>query len=166
MTQSTDRLALPLLFAGQAQKEVTHNEALVRSDILIQASVEGAPLATPPTAPQAGECWIVATGATGVWSGKSTYIACWTAGGWIFLAPQPGWRVLRLDEMQMLYFDGADWSEGEVRAASVHIGNHQVVGEQQAAISAPSGGSVMDAEARIAITAVIQALRNHGLIAS
>ena len=35
----TPRLSLPLLAAGQAQKHVTHNDALTRLDALIQLAV-------------------------------------------------------------------------------------------------------------------------------
>lgn len=48
MADGTDRLRLPLLTAGQAQKEVTHNEALLLLDLLVQASVQSAGLTSPP----------------------------------------------------------------------------------------------------------------------
>ena len=41
----TDRFALPLLAAAQAQKEVTHNEALARVDALLHAVVVAVGLA-------------------------------------------------------------------------------------------------------------------------
>ncbi|WP_312846581.1 hypothetical protein [Sphingopyxis sp. PET50] len=44
---STARLALPLLAMAQAQKEVTHNEALTLLDLLVQPVVEAGPQATP-----------------------------------------------------------------------------------------------------------------------
>jgi len=64
----TARWDLPLLFAGQAQKEVFHNEALVRMDMLMHARAESADLAEPPEMPDVGQCWIVANGAVGAWS--------------------------------------------------------------------------------------------------
>jgi hypothetical protein len=42
--QISARLALPLLAAGQAGKEVTHNEALTRLDMLVQPAVAGIPM--------------------------------------------------------------------------------------------------------------------------
>ena len=39
MSESTARLALPLIAPGQAQKEVSHNEALAALDLLVQAQV-------------------------------------------------------------------------------------------------------------------------------
>ena len=41
----TPRCALPLLATAQAQKEVTHNEALVLLDALIHAAVVAGPVA-------------------------------------------------------------------------------------------------------------------------
>jgi len=37
---STPRLALPLLAVAQAQKEVTHNEALALLDLLVQPAAK------------------------------------------------------------------------------------------------------------------------------
>jgi hypothetical protein len=51
-----------------------------------------------------------------------------------------------------------------VRAASVLIDGQQVVGPRENAIDSPSGGSVIDGEARTTIEAILDALRNHGLI--
>lgn len=45
------------------------------------------------------------------------------------------------------------------------VGGIKVVGEQQAAITAPTGGSTTDAQSRTAINAIILALQAHGLIA-
>jgi hypothetical protein len=41
----------------------------------------------------------------------------------------------------------------------------KVVGSQQAAVSDPTGGSTIDAQARTAINGILAALRGHGLIA-
>jgi hypothetical protein len=41
-----------------------------------------------------------------------------------------------------------------------------VVGPRQAAVAAPSGGTVIDAESRTALVAILAALRAHGLIAT
>jgi hypothetical protein len=42
----------------------------------------------------------------------------------------------------------------------------QVVGPRAAAVSPPSGGPVVDSEARVTIEAILGALREHGLIDS
>lgn len=61
----TDRLGLPWLMAGQAQKELTHNEAMALLDIATCPSVESADVAVPPSGAMPGQCWIVAAGASG-----------------------------------------------------------------------------------------------------
>ena len=85
MAEMTARYRLDLLQSGQAQKEITHNEALIRADILLQSAVESRTLTAPPGAPVEGQCWVVAAAATGAWAGRSGEIACWSAGGWLFV---------------------------------------------------------------------------------
>ncbi len=53
---ATAKFELPLLFAGQAQKEFFVNEALSRADLLLHCAIEGE-TAAPPPAPQAGQVW-------------------------------------------------------------------------------------------------------------
>ena len=50
----TPRLALPAIEAAQAQKHVTHNEALALLDCLVQLTVESRTLAAPPLSPSDG----------------------------------------------------------------------------------------------------------------
>ncbi len=54
MTDITDRLALVLIAPGQAQKEMTHNEALARLDIMVQAVVQSVAPASVPASPMLG----------------------------------------------------------------------------------------------------------------
>ena len=164
MTERSARFALPLLQPGQAQKEVFHNEALTTVDLLLEAAVEGAPIAVPPATPQIGECWIVAGGATGAWTGQEDRIAGWTAGGWRFIEPQPGTRAWDKTAGLWLHWNGSDWSDGSLPVAGLVIAGQQVVGSRQPTISSPSGGTTIDAEARAAIASIIVALRTHGLI--
>jgi hypothetical protein len=56
------------------------------------------------------------------------------------------------------------WRRGELRGLSLRVNGRQVVGAQAAAIAAPSGGATVDAEARATLSAVLAALRGHGLI--
>ena len=54
--ETTARLGLPFLQAGQGQKELTHNEALAMLDIAVQPVVLEVGLATPPATPLPGQC--------------------------------------------------------------------------------------------------------------
>jgi hypothetical protein len=148
----TARLALPLLTAGQAQKEMTVNEAFARLDLAVQASVVEVGRDAPPSAPAEGEAWIVGSMPGGVWTGHPGAIAGWTAGGWRFLQPNEGWRVWSIADGCSAVYHGGVWR------LSV------TPGVRAAAIAGPSGGAVIDAEARVALDAILDALRTHDLI--
>lgn len=162
----SDRLQLPLLHAGQAQKEIMHNEALTLLDILVQASVESADLAAPPGSPSEGQCWVVAESATGAWSGHDGALAGWTGGGWRFAQPVAGMRAWAMDRGHAIIHDGTQWTDEIGRFDGVYINHDRVVSARQPAIANPAGGTVSDAEARTAIVAILTALRVHGLIAA
>lgn len=79
-SSASPRHALPLLFAGQSQKEVIVNEALLAADILLHPAIE-AVASSPPAAPANGQCWLVGTAATGAFAGQTDRIAAWSEGG-------------------------------------------------------------------------------------
>lgn len=162
---STARFGLPLLTAGQAQKELSHNEALTLIDALVQACAEAAGENEPPDDPSPGECWIVGAAPSGAWNGAAQRLAVWTGGGWRFVEPREGMAIhVRADALVATYLDGS-WQLGMVAATEVTIAGHRVVGPRQPAVDEPSGGAVVDGEARTAIGAMLDALRTHGLIA-
>ena len=74
-TITTSRFALPLLAAGQADKELTHNEALACLDILLQPVVQAVGLTVPPPSPLPGQCWIVGPDATDAWARRAGDLA-------------------------------------------------------------------------------------------
>jgi len=107
----TPRLLLPVIEAAQAQKHVTHNEALVLLDALTQLTVESRSLTAPPGAPAEGACYIPATGATGAWSGWDGQIAV-NNGGWFVIAPIPGLKAWVRDERLTLTYEDSVWRDG------------------------------------------------------
>jgi hypothetical protein len=163
MSDSTPRFDLPFIFPGQAQKELHHNEALARVDALLHCAVEGPPLAQAPAQPQEGQCWIVAPGAGGAWSGNEHRLAAWTGGGWRFIPPQAGTRAWNKAAGYWVHWNGESWSNGELPVAGIHVNGQQVVAERQPGILNPSGGTTIDAEARAALAQVIATLMSHGL---
>lgn len=166
MMSETARWALPLLEAGQAQKEMTVNEALARLDLFAQPSVAAVGLDAPPADPAQGQAWIVGAAPTGAWAGQAQTLAGWTAGGWRFVAPREGLAVWSEADGCAAVFAGGSWRVGRLAAQRLEIGGVQVVGAQGVAIAAPTGGGTIDGEARAALTAVLAALRAHGLIAT
>jgi hypothetical protein len=164
MSDATPRYGFPYLHSGQAQKEVYHNEALALADMLVQANALSATLSDPPVSPLAGECWIVGDAPSGAWAGRSGTLACWSEGGWRFIAPQAGMRVRVEDEGLDYLHDGEGWSKGALRPDGFYLSDVRIVGARAPAISPPAGGAVADSEARTAILAILYALENHGLI--
>ena len=108
MADST-KLLLPYLEAAQAQKHVTHNEALRKLDILVQMSVLDKDLTAPPGAPSDSDSYIVAAGATGAWAGHDGKIAAWQDGAWMFYTPREGWLAWVADEDRLYARNGAAW---------------------------------------------------------
>lgn len=162
MSDVTPRLQLPFLSVGQAQKEVTHNEALARLDMLIQPVIEGV-RNDPPQAPAIGQCWLVEAIAQGPWAGMEDHIAQWTAGGWRFVPAADGYTIWHRATGERMTRESGSWTTA-MTASSLRIGGKKVVGSQQTAISVPEGGMVADIEARTSIALIIAALQAHGLI--
>ena len=109
MSDATTHLLLPYILAAQAQKHVTHNEALRLLDGLVQLSVLDRDLTAPPGSPADGDRYIVASGATGAWAGWDLNVALWTDGAWLRLPPRTGWRAWVEDEGLLLVYDGSVW---------------------------------------------------------
>lgn len=106
----TARLTLPFIMPSQAQKHITHNEAIEALDALVQPTVESRVLAVPPATPLAGEAWIVPAGASGAWSGHGGEIAAFQSGAWSFFDPAPGWQVYDRSDMTQLVFEAGAWT--------------------------------------------------------
>lgn len=105
----SSKLQLPYIQAAQAQKHVTHNEALRMLDVIVQLSVLDRDLTSAPLSPAEGDRYIVAVGASGNWAGKDLQIAAFQDGAWAFYAPNTGWLAFIEDEAQLLSFDGVAW---------------------------------------------------------
>ena len=108
----TPNLALPLIAAAQAQKHVTHNEALLAIDALVHCAIKDKDLAAPPAAPAEGDRYIVAASPTGAWAGKAGMIAAWQDGVWRFYAAKAGMIAFAVDERQLYHFNGSAWAPG------------------------------------------------------
>ncbi|KFB10719.1 DUF2793 domain-containing protein [Nitratireductor basaltis] len=103
----TALLKLPFIMPSQAQKHVTHNEALLRLDALVQLSVKSRALSEPPSAVAEGARYIVAAGASGLWEGRAGQVAAFQDGIWVFYEPQPGWQAVIEDEASVaIWLDG------------------------------------------------------------
>lgn len=139
---TTSNFALPLIFTGQAQREFTLNQSLIIIDALLQGGVT-ASQSTPPASADEGECFRVTAPAANDWIGHEDKIAIRVGGAWHFAVPGKGLRL----------FDRAT-------GKTIH---HDAGWQTASAPAAPSGGSVIDAEAREQLSDLIEELRKIGI---
>jgi len=143
----TGRHRLPLLAVSQAQKEITHNEALVVIDALLHPAVEGTSSTAPVVAEgDIGRCWLIGAAATGIWATHKNEIAIYVGGGWRYIAPPDGMRIWNRSNKRHLFRIDEQWVEVP-------------------SIPHPATGSVVDVEARAALAAILQYFRLIGVLA-
>src|SRR4051812_10178879 len=147
----TPNLGLPFIEGSQAQKHVTHNEALRILDAAIQVAVVDLTRTSPPSSPAEGERHVVAAGATGAWAGHGNAIATWQDGAWAFLVPKAGWCVWSVADDVMFVFDGTHWRDQ--RDLPVTLDNAVHIGINTSA-SAPNLLSVKSNAALLSAIAV------------
>jgi hypothetical protein len=122
MTETT-HLGLPYLAAAQAQKHVTHNDALCRLDAVVQLAVIDTALTAPPGSPVEGDRYIVADGATGAWAGHDGEIAAFVDGAWLLFAAKPGWIAFdAANEALLVRHDDAWGAMGNVLGPVSRLG--------------------------------------------
>jgi Protein of unknown function (DUF2793) len=88
--ENTGRFDLPLIMPSQAQKHVTHNEALTLLDGLIHLLIKTQGDTAPPISAAVDDAFLVGAPATGAWFGQEGKIAFNTDAGWRFAAPARG----------------------------------------------------------------------------
>ncbi len=110
MSNASHNLALPYLMPAQAQKHVTHNEALRQLDILVQLVVQGFDATTPPALPTEGHVYALGPSPTGDWSGQAGLLAAWVDGAWQYVLPREGWRAWGLTADELRVWDGTAWA--------------------------------------------------------
>src|SRR6202012_4436718 len=109
MTDTTPRVGAPLLAASQAQKNVTHNEALYQFDAFLCARFIDRTHAAPPSSPSDGDTYLVAASATGTWLGQDGNIAYSADGAWRFYAPFAGLIAYVSAESALIVYTGSAW---------------------------------------------------------
>lgn len=117
----TPNLQLPYIAAAQAQKHVTHNEAIRALDAIVQIGALDRDLATPPASPANGDRYIVAASPTGAWAGQAGKIAAFQDGAWMFYQPREGWIAWIADEDVLLAWNGTAWVTAGGGGSSVSL---------------------------------------------
>lgn len=141
---ASPRFRLPYLFVGQAQKEYTVNQAIALTDALLQPVVHGQADAPPPGAAE-GDAWIVGPSPEGSWSDQAGALAVLTENEWRFVNPVERMQIFDSTAGSIaVWRDGAWW--------------------WPQAVTSPTGGGTIDAEARAALGALLGELRAAGIL--
>jgi len=142
---ATTNLSLPLLFAGQAQKEPFINHALSLVDSLLPGVVVDS-LSSPPSSSSEGASYRILGNASGEWNGHDDDIAIWIGQAWEFHSPSNGMAIFDQTAHNQLRFSGG-WQTATEPAM-------------------PAGGTTIDTEARETIVALIEALKAAGIFSN
>lgn len=109
MSDSSQNLTLPYILPSQAQKHVTHNEALRILDALVHISIVSIGENIPPMEIKQGACYAIGPSPGGAWAGQAGSLATWQDETWAFFEPRTGWLAWYVTNDELLVFDGTDW---------------------------------------------------------
>lgn len=85
---------------------------LKRLGAIVCLSVKDRDLTTPPSSPTNGDRYIIPSGASGVWAGKTNQIAVRVSGTWTYYVPKIGWLAYIEDEGVLSVYKTTGWSAG------------------------------------------------------
>lgn len=108
----TARLKLPLISASQAQKHVTHNEAIASLDLLSGVVLALARTLTAPVGTEVdGDAQILGAAGTGAWAGFSANdLALKIDGSWRRVLPVEGMLAsIKAEDGAFVRYDGTAW---------------------------------------------------------
>jgi len=125
---STDRLTLPLIESNQAQKHITHNEALRIVDAMLHLTLEAVDLNDPPASPQSGQAWIVGDAPTGTWALHAEKIAAFDSDGWQFLEPKIGMVAWVKSHLELFIYQNGNWSRFDQAPSAISNAQHVGIG--------------------------------------
>lgn len=103
-----------------------------------QDSVKSRSVITPPSTPTIGDRYIISSGASGVWSGKTNQIAHYNT-AWEYYTPQIGWSTFVDAENKNYVFNGTDWVRSGEANQTITAGNGLTGGGQGDTVSVAVG---------------------------
>lgn len=159
---NTTNLGLPLMAAAQSQKHITHNDAILSLDAVVQLSVKDTTLTAPPGSPAEGDRYLIASSPTGAWAGKDLNITYYTSGAWVFLVPRLGWMCWDEPNGVMLVWTGSSWEDLLTAAGAVStttINNNSLAGKLT---MLGIGGATPDATNKLSVNSAGVLLNNAG----
>ena len=110
MPDTTVNLEMPIILPSQAQKHVTHNEALLVLDAVVQLCLEALEQNAPPTAFADGQIWSIGQTPTGEWTHYPGLLAMRASSGWLFVRPREGWRAWDRSNNALLIYHNNAWT--------------------------------------------------------
>jgi len=148
---ATTILGLPELESAQNQKYLTVNSALERLDVLVNLTVFNRTVTAPPGSPSAGHRYIVASPATGAFTGQEGNIAAYIGSNWIFFTPSEGWRAYDQGANQFIIWNGSAWVLAGLSSSALSDGSVTLLGvgatpDTTNRLSVESPGVLFDAE--------------------
>ena len=114
-------LYMPYIAPAQAQKHVTHNEALRMLDALAQIIIQHSIVALPAS-PNDGACYIVEAMSGDTLFSQNGQILQFVDSAWVAYTPQKGWVAWHVDMGELIVFDGLVWSAIESLDNIDHLG--------------------------------------------
>ncbi|WP_420861998.1 DUF2793 domain-containing protein [Algirhabdus cladophorae] len=109
MSERSISLSLPFIQPAQAQKHITHNEAISTLDTLVQLTVISATSTNAPTDAELGDSYIIPAAANGDWADHADDVATKVEGGWRFATPNLGWQGYVQDQAIVMLFTDQGW---------------------------------------------------------
>lgn len=107
--ENTARLGLPYLIASQAQKHVTHNDALRDLDALVQLAAKDIGVNAMPSAPEEGDRYIIGREPVGDWAFYADHLASYQDGYWAYFTPREGWQCWLESTASIYIFTEGAW---------------------------------------------------------
>ncbi len=144
MPDTTTIQSLPLIQPSQAQKHITHNEALKILDLIVQMSVLTRDTTVPPPSPVLGESHIVPVSATGVWATHAKAVATFTGIVWEYFSPVVGWQAYVTAEAVVAVYDGTDWTTPAEVAVEFSALGVNATASSSDRLTVASAGSLFD----------------------
>jgi hypothetical protein len=142
--EQTSNLKLPYIAPSQAQKHVTHNEAIRALDALVQLSVISRSVKEPPAAPLEGDRYVAGSPASGVWKGRDNQIIAWQDGAWAYFPPQEGWYAWVAEERTFAVYNQNKWSGVPASTNPVPLLGIEALADETNRLSLKSPASLFD----------------------
>lgn len=111
MSQLSSRFKLPYIMPGQAQKHVTHNEAVRALDTLLHVSVIARDMTAPPSAPSEGDFYLMGDMPSVEVAAYANYLLGFVDGAWMYYPPVQGLIVNIENEAKCVIWRGTQWTE-------------------------------------------------------